>query len=183
MSKLCHEPDLSEKNVIICRGFIEPEVAGSVWFMPWLARLAPEKTGFTKLIQAVQDLRNEFHMLIKKRQATHSKEILNDFLDFYLAEIEETNDEDSSFYKEVGGELNFGLYFFLKLLKYLFDTVSNLIDLLLNLFAAGSDTTAATLCWGFLYLLKYPAVYAKWRTELDTVVGKGNLPTLIDRPK
>lgn len=86
-------------------------MAGSVWFMPWLARLAPEKTGFTKLMKAVQDLRNEFHLLIKKRQATHSQEILNDFLDFYLAEIEKTNDEDSSFYKEVGSELDFEFIF------------------------------------------------------------------------
>ncbi|KAJ6636179.1 Cytochrome P450 2L1 [Pseudolycoriella hygida] len=131
--------------------------------MPWLAKLFPERTGFNNLLEAVKDLRNEFHILIKKRQATHSKDVLNDFLDFYLTEIEETTDEGSSFYKEEG--------------------VRNLIDLLINLFAAGSDTTTATLCWGFLYLLKYPKVYAKWKAEIDNVVGRGNLPTLIDRPK
>lgn len=75
--------------------------------MPWLAKLAPEKTGYTKLLAAVEDLRNEFHILIKKRQATHSKEFQNDFLDYYLTEIEETTDEDSSFYKDVGGEFVF----------------------------------------------------------------------------
>lgn len=89
-----------------CRGFIAPAVAGPVWFMPWLAKMAPERTGFTKLMEAVQNLRNEFHSLIKKRQATHSSENDNDFLDFYLTEIEETKDEDSSFYKEVGGEFD-----------------------------------------------------------------------------
>lgn len=67
--------------------------------------------------------------------------------------------------------------------KIFFAVVSNLIDLLMNLFAAGSDTTTASLCWGFLYLMKYPAVYAKWKAELDRVVGKGKLPTLNDRPK
>lgn len=75
--------------------------------MPWLAKLAPETTGLTKLLQAVQDLRNEFHSLIKKRQATHSKDHLNDFLDFYLEEIEETEDKHSSFYKQTGGRLDF----------------------------------------------------------------------------
>ncbi len=90
--------------MIICsRGLIEPAVAGPVWFMPWLAKLAPEKTGFTKLLEAVEDLRNEFRNLIKKRQKTRSKEDLNDFLDFYLQEIDEMKDEDSSFYKDVGG--------------------------------------------------------------------------------
>lgn len=71
--------------------------------MPWLAKLAPDKTGFSKLLMAVQDLRDAFHILIKKRQATHSKEVMNDFLDFYLTEIEETVDEESSFYREAGG--------------------------------------------------------------------------------
>lgn len=71
--------------------------------MPWLAKLAPDRTGFTKLLEAVQDLRNEFRILIEKRQATRVKDVHDDFLDFYLTEIEETTDEDSSFYKEVGG--------------------------------------------------------------------------------
>lgn len=96
--------NVNRKSYRFCRGLIEPAVAGPVWFMPWLAKLAPKKTGFTKLLEAVQDLRNEFHILIKKRQATHSQEVLNDFLDFYLTEIEETKDEESSFYKEIGGK-------------------------------------------------------------------------------
>lgn len=86
------------------RGFIEPAVAGPVWFMPWLAKIVPERTGFTKLLAAVEDLRNEFRIFIQKRREIHSKETLNDFLDYYLAEIEETEDKDSSFYKEVGSE-------------------------------------------------------------------------------
>ncbi|XP_037036944.1 vitamin D 25-hydroxylase-like [Bradysia coprophila] len=157
------DPKALRWHQLAYEGLIEPAVAGPVWFMPWLARLAPERTGFTKLLEAVQDLRNEFRILIEKRQATRSKDIQNDFLDYYLTEIEATDDDSSSFYKDVG--------------------VNNLIDLLINLFAAGSDTTTATLCWGFLYLLKYPAVYAKWKTELDKIVGRGNLPTLNDRPK
>lgn len=76
------------------------------------------------------------------------------------------------------------LYYYVTQFNKLFvGAVNNLIDVLINLFAAGSDTTTATLCWGFLYLLKYPAVYAKWKIELEQVVGRGNLPTLIDRPK
>lgn len=101
-----------------------------------------------------------------------------------MKEIEETNDKESSFYKEVGGELvKFDLKFQTNLFICRICAVNNLIDLLMNLFAAGSDTTTATLCWGFLYLLKYPSVYAKWKSELDRIVGKGNLPTLMDRPK
>lgn len=74
--------------------------------MPWLAKIAPEKTGLTNLLGAVQNLRNEFRMLIQKRKDVHSKEVLNDFLDYYLTEIEETNDEASSFYKEIGSKFH-----------------------------------------------------------------------------
>lgn len=92
------------KKKFICRGLIEPAVAGPVWFMPWLAKLAPDTTGFTKLLEAVQDLRNEFRILIEKRREKYSREVLNDFLDYYLTEIEDTTDENSSFYKDVGGK-------------------------------------------------------------------------------
>lgn len=79
-------------------------MAGPVWFMPWLAKIAPEKTGFKKLLGATQELRNEFRMFIQKRKETYSNQVLNDFLDFYLKEIEETNDKESSFYGDDGGE-------------------------------------------------------------------------------
>lgn len=86
--------------------------------MPWLARLAPEKTGFTKLLKAVQDLRNEFRILIERRQSIRSKDEHNDFLDYYLTEIETTDDESSSFYKDVGGWFDFCIliHFFFNLL-------------------------------------------------------------------
>lgn len=90
--------------LIQCRGFIEPTVAGPVWFMPWLAKIAPDKTGFNNLLAAVQNLQNEFRLFIEKRKKIHSKDVENDFLDFYLTEIEKTTDEGSSFYKEVGSE-------------------------------------------------------------------------------
>ncbi|KAM3862950.1 cytochrome P450 2K1-like [Diretmus argenteus] len=47
----------------------------------------------------------------------------------------------------------------------------NLIFTVINLFAAGTDTTAATLRWGLLYMAKYPRVQDQVQEELSSVIG------------
>ena len=72
--------------------------------MPWLAKLAPDYTGFTALKLAVKNMREIFQKLVDERMKTFSPEKLEDFVDCYLKEIESTKDETSSFYKEVGSK-------------------------------------------------------------------------------
>lgn len=38
----------------------------------------------------------------------------------------------------------------------------NLLNLVSNLFTAGVETTATTLNWSFLLMLKYPEIQSKW---------------------
>ena len=80
-------------------GFIA--VSGFVYFMPWLARLAPQKTGLNNLLRGMKEMKEMFYQSIQQRQRTHSGE-KNDFIDYYLSEIERTTDPTSSFYKEEG---------------------------------------------------------------------------------
>ncbi|XP_045889188.1 cytochrome P450 2K1-like [Micropterus dolomieu] len=47
----------------------------------------------------------------------------------------------------------------------------NLIYTVTNLFAAGTDTTAATLRWGLLLMAKYPHIQDQVQEELSRVVG------------
>ncbi|XP_070836475.1 cytochrome P450 2K1-like isoform X1 [Chaetodon trifascialis] len=47
----------------------------------------------------------------------------------------------------------------------------NLIFTVTNLFAAGTDTTAATLRWGLLFMTKYPHIQDQVQEELSRVVG------------
>jgi cytochrome P450 len=53
-------------------------------------------------------------------------------------------------------------------------------DQLIAVLLAGRDTTAATLSWTFYELSHYPAVYAKLRTEILSVVGPKRQPTYED---
>ncbi|XP_071323937.1 cytochrome P450 2K1-like isoform X2 [Trachinotus anak] len=47
----------------------------------------------------------------------------------------------------------------------------NLMTTVLNLFAAGTDTTATTLRWGLLLMAKYPKIQDQVQEELSRVIG------------
>uniref|UniRef100_A0A8C3WHX2 Cytochrome P450 n=1 Tax=Catagonus wagneri TaxID=51154 RepID=A0A8C3WHX2_9CETA len=47
----------------------------------------------------------------------------------------------------------------------------NLVALISNLFAAGTETTASTLRWGILLMMRYPEIQTKVHDEIIKVVG------------
>ncbi|OWA54748.1 Cytochrome P450 2J3 [Hypsibius exemplaris] len=57
-------------------------------------------------------------------------------------------------------------------------TDDQLLRSVLNLFSAGTETTATTLAWAILYMLDYPAVFDRVQKEIDSVVGNGRYATL-----
>ncbi|XP_030841899.1 LOW QUALITY PROTEIN: cytochrome P450 2J2-like, partial [Strongylocentrotus purpuratus] len=54
--------------------------------------------------------------------------------------------------------------------------------IVLDFFAAGTETTAVVTSWAILYLAVYPDVQKKVQNELDAVVGRGRQPNTSDRP-
>lgn len=56
--------------------------------------------------------------------------------------------------------------------------VSDLKNLLGDLFVAGSETTASTIRWAIYYLAKYPEIQAKVHKEIDSVVDRDILPSI-----
>uniref|UniRef100_A0A3B1IHR3 Cytochrome P450, family 2, subfamily P, polypeptide 6 n=1 Tax=Astyanax mexicanus TaxID=7994 RepID=A0A3B1IHR3_ASTMX len=59
--------------------------------------------------------------------------------------------------------------------------IENLCFCTLDLFFAGTETTATTLTWGLLYMIKYPEIQAKVQAEIDQVVGSARQPSVTDR--
>ena len=74
------------------------------------------------------------------------------FTESMLHKIQQTTDKNNPFYGEIG-ELN-------------------LLNVLVDLFIAGSDTTANTLNWAMLYMILNPDIQSKVRNELDQNIGK-----------
>ncbi|KAG1939524.1 cytochrome P450 2J3-like [Pimephales promelas] len=81
-----------------------------------------------------------------------------DYIDCFLAEIEKFKDDTAAGFD-----------------------VENLCICTLDLFVAGTETSATTLYWGLLYMIKYPEIQAKVQEEIDRVVGESRQPSLSDK--
>ena len=60
-------------------------------------------------------------------------------------------------------------------------TDENLIMTMSEVFMAGMETTASTLCWALLYLIHNPEVQQMLHQELDQVIGPDRLPEIEDK--
>ncbi|XP_031356733.1 probable cytochrome P450 303a1 [Photinus pyralis] len=58
-----------------------------------------------------------------------------------------------------------------------------LLAISLDLFIAGTETSAKSLAFAFLYLILNPDIQAKAQEEIDAVIGRHRLPTMKDRPR
>ncbi|KAM5152296.1 cytochrome P450 2K1-like [Mantella aurantiaca] len=57
----------------------------------------------------------------------------------------------------------------------------NLVYSVLDLFAAGTETTATTLRWSILMMMKYPEIQKRVQEEIQTHIKQGQMPTADDR--
>ncbi|XP_066548420.1 cytochrome P450 2J2 [Amia ocellicauda] len=83
-----------------------------------------------------------------------------DYIDCYLDEIEKNKDDPAARFQE-----------------------DNMCFCVFDLFVAGTETTATTLRWGLLYMIKYPEIQKRVQAEIDRVVGQGRPPSMADRAK
>ncbi|XP_007945607.1 cytochrome P450 2J2-like [Orycteropus afer afer] len=97
------------------------------------------------------------HMIEKHKRDWNPAES-RDFIDAYLKEMAKyTGNATSSFHEE------------------------NLVCSTLDLFFAGTETTATTLRWALLYMAIYPEIQEKVQAEIDRVIGQSQQPSTTDR--
>ncbi|XP_053164650.1 cytochrome P450 2J2-like isoform X2 [Hemicordylus capensis] len=107
----------------------------------------------------------EVTLAFAKKQIENHKEFQRlhdpqDFIDFYLLQMEKAKDDPNSTYNE-----------------------DNLAQCVLELFAAGTDTTATSLQWALLLITTYPDVQDKVQKEIEGVFGSSCLIFYQDRKK
>ncbi|ODN05582.1 Methyl farnesoate epoxidase [Orchesella cincta] len=157
------DPAKRQVMMILTEGIAEQNILGIAAFLPWLAKLAPDYTGYSKGLKFLGAPEGLFREVIRKHVETYVPGRERDFIDVTLTRIYSTTDPKSVFYGDVG--------------------MRNLHYTLLDLFFAGSDTLSSTLGWSFLYLAVDPKIQDKVQEEIDEIIGKTRLPTLEDRPK
>ncbi|XP_048791297.1 cytochrome P450 2K6-like isoform X2 [Lagopus muta] len=115
---------------------------------------APKK--FTENVKEVNNfIKNTFTKYLKVLDRNDQRS----FIDAFLVRQQEENGKDNTFFDDV-----------------------NLTEVVRNLFIAGMDTTATTLRWGLLLMMKYPEIQKKVQAEIDQVIGS-NLPRTEHRTK
>uniref|UniRef100_A0A3Q3JG85 Uncharacterized protein n=1 Tax=Monopterus albus TaxID=43700 RepID=A0A3Q3JG85_MONAL len=115
---------------------------------PWIGKwFANNKEEFQKLAEAIKKQNSELFSRLKE---TLNPQMCRGFVDAFL--VQKQNLESS-------GITN----------SHFHD--ANLMTTVLNLFIAGTETTATTLRWGLLLMAKYPKIQDQVREELNRVIG------------
>uniref|UniRef100_A0A8B9L3L9 Uncharacterized protein n=1 Tax=Astyanax mexicanus TaxID=7994 RepID=A0A8B9L3L9_ASTMX len=95
---------------------------------------------------------------MEEHKKTLDPENLRDFIDAYLVEmIKQEANEDSTFHEE------------------------NMVRSTIDLFIAGTETTANTLRWGLIYMMDHPDVQERCHEEIVRVLGFDRSPSMDDR--
>ena len=139
---------------------VSNSLSGPIMIMPWLRHLPYFNGKFEESRRSPQEMREVTSESINRHKATYQEDHQRDFVDSYLKKIQETTDTESSFYKENGE--------------------GNIQRTMMDLFGAGSETTATILCFAFNYLIRFPAIQERIQAEIDEVIGN-RTPSLEDR--
>lgn len=131
---------------------------------PWLANFAPMRRLLKRdeYLAGFEALLSMMERSISDHETTLDTSMPRDLIDMVLMQIRSTTDPRSSFFQQKG--------------------MTNLANILLDLFLAGGETSATTLAWSIVHMLRHPDVQEKVHAELDNVLGSDRSPKLQDRP-
>ena len=104
--------------------------------------LAMEKRTFDNLTSFIDNVINE--------RLKAQRDCPSDLLDVLLAHVLSITDRSSSFHKDTSGR-------------------ESIINIFIDLFVAGMETTSATMIWIFIYLMRNPHMQKRIRDEINQV--------------
>ncbi|XP_062266922.1 cytochrome P450 2K1-like [Platichthys flesus] len=114
---------------------------------PWIGKFFSNPKDFKKNFE---DNKEQNMKLFRRLKETLSPQMCRGFVDAFLVQkkhLEKSGNTNSHYHDK------------------------NLMMTVLNLFAAGTDTTATTLRWGLLLIAKYPKIQDQVQEELSRVIG------------
>ncbi|KAG4071874.1 hypothetical protein HA402_006035 [Bradysia odoriphaga] len=128
--------------------------------MAWLRHIAPEKTGYNLIKRFNHELHEFFMASINTHKADYDESKATD--DLIYAYIKAMQDDKAR-----------SLYF----------TDVQLTMIILDIFIAGSQTTAITLDLALRTMALYPKIQSRIQAELDAVYEEGQAPSVLEKSK
>ncbi|KAG8182695.1 hypothetical protein JTE90_017673 [Oedothorax gibbosus] len=128
-------------------------------FYPWIRHVPFIKKilGLGKAMAAGERICSFFRHEIEKRMKTFDTNVVRDFIDGYLHQMEDKKDDPTSSFN-----------------------IDILVDTVLDLFAAGSETVRTTIQWCIYITAAYPEVQKRVQKELNDVLGRDRRPEFQD---
>ncbi len=127
--------------------------AGGVQFFFPIARYL-QPGHFKQLKGNIDSILKFLRGIAKQHELSHDADNPNDYIDVYLNEIKASQGSDAAEH---------------------FNN-KNMLQAIVTLFGAGSETTATTLRWAVKYMMAYPEIQKKVQQEIDSVVGRNRFP-------
>ncbi|XP_017464536.1 PREDICTED: probable cytochrome P450 304a1 [Rhagoletis zephyria] len=127
--------------------------------MPWIRHVFPKASSYEALMEANVFVYNHFEKIVDYHLRTYDESFERNFVDLYIKQMKLENAEGRSdcYNRE---------QFIMDLVDFSFPTFS---------------ATGAQMGFLIQYFLHYPEVLKRVQAEIDSVVGRGRLPTLEDR--
>ncbi|XP_033881879.1 cytochrome P450 2C8-like [Acipenser ruthenus] len=113
-----------------------------------------------RVLENVKELKAFIAEMIERHKQELKPDSPRDYIDSFLVKIQEEKESPSSEFHD-----------------------KSMLNSVLNLFAAGTETTSTTLRYGLLLLIKYPHFQDRVQQEIDSVVGRDRPPAMEDRRK
>ncbi|XP_066586057.1 probable cytochrome P450 303a1 [Prorops nasuta] len=153
------DKELNYLQRILTKLLYEIDMIGAPFsHFPILKYLAPELSGYKPFVEMHQQLWKFLWDELESHKKNLNPNAPKDLMDAYLIAISEEG-KHSTF------------------------SDSQLLAICVDLFMAGSETTAKTLGFCMMYLILDPSIQIKAHEEIDRVIGRDRFPTLNDRPR
>ncbi|XP_053109085.1 cytochrome P450 2D17-like isoform X2 [Hemicordylus capensis] len=123
----------------------------------WLSYIPGPHLKARKLYKELSVMLRE---IVSEHKKTRDPTFSRNVIDAFLEEIEKAKGNPESSFNE-----------------------QNLINVIFDLFAAGTETTASTVLWGLLNLVCHPEVQKRVQEEIDKVIGRAKPPMMDDQQK
>nr|QST15073.1 CYP370C4 protein [Diaphanosoma celebensis] len=158
-----HDDPEAVQSIINITKTIQTVSAGSpVEFLPLLSKIWPWNEIIKRHLEYLQPLCKLVQMPWESTM-THKTGDGSDLIHMFIERINNNDDSNPSFDEENGP--------------------LNLKNLLIDLYAAGTETTSTSLLWLVLLLATHPEIQEKVQREIDTHVPRDQLPSIEHRPK